>query len=281
MGIALTSGFDSRIILAASRGHHKDFFLHTMQFRKMTKDSSDISVPRAILKRIRSKHHVIECREIPDPEFLKIYRDNVELAHDDWSKLNFGMYKAFPQDHVLLKGNTSEISRTYLFKRDQGEVTSVNEIISLWPDWQKIEFIMDNLNTWFRDARPVCKKYGVHILDLFFWEHRIGSWYAQNLNELDIVHETFSPFSYRPMLEVMLGVPARYRSRDTSELHYQILGKLWPQLTYWPINPPNWNRRRMVKYKAASILKKTGLYEPAFSLYKKLHPIYMKLKRGR
>ena len=156
---------------------------------------------------------------------------------------------------------------------------SVEEIISLWPDWKKIPFIMENLEDWFSKAMPVVERSGVHMLDLFFWEQRIGSWYAQNLNELDIVHDTFSPFSYRPMLEIMLGVPAKFRKRDSSVLHYRILETLWPELAYWPINPPNWNRRRQLKYKTAAILRTTGLYGPAYHLYKKAHPLYMKFRK--
>ena len=38
------------------------------------------------------------------------------------------------------------------------------------------KFFHEQLDSWFQDAKEISKEMHVNILDLFYWEHRMGSW---------------------------------------------------------------------------------------------------------
>jgi hypothetical protein len=276
--LPLTAGVDSRILMAASKSFNHNLFYYTLLYSRHDKTSYDINIPKHILKKFKRKHHIINCQLESNPAFLEFYKKNVDLAHEDWAKNLYGMFNEFPIGSVDLKGNVSEIARCVLYPDGKHpKITSLSQINMYLSEFDQMPFIMNKLEEWFKDAITVSNNTGYEILDLFYWEIRTGSWYAQANNEMDILTETFTPFNYRPLLETMLGVPAVYRQREASQMHKKIITLLWPELLYWPVNK-RWNNRDKLKYYMADKFKKYGGYKSAKMAYQLIHQYYLNIK---
>jgi hypothetical protein len=98
-------------------------------------------------------------------------------------------------------------------------------------------FAARHFGLWLDEASPVARQNRVDILDLFYWEQRMGSWQAMSQLEWDIVQEEFTPFNCRELLSLMLGVDERYRKPPGYAFHRQIIRNLWPETLKEPINP--------------------------------------------
>lgn len=279
LALPLTAGWDSRVLLSASKKYIDEIYVYTLQYRWLVDSSPDIKIPKYITKKIGTPYNKLDCRKDMDPKFYQVYKSNVDLAHDDWAKITNGMKDTFPQERVVLKGNVSEIARCSFFPSGKHEeVTSASQLLFDWPEWLELDFIMEYLEIWLKDVKDLCIEFNIDIFDLWYMEIFMGVWQAQGQLEWDIIHEEFTPYNYRPLIETMLGVPIQFRLHDKPILYQEIIKYFWPELLYWPINPPSWNRRHQFKYYVADKLKKIGLYKTGLKIYQLSHPIYLKLK---
>jgi hypothetical protein len=279
LALPLTAGWDSRLLLAASKKYLKNLFIYTLQYRWLVEKSPDIIIPRYIAKKFNLPYNKLDCRKEMNSEFYKIFKSNVDIAHDDYAKITNGMINIFPQNLVTLIGNVSELGRNSFYSEEkQEEVSTSKDLLFDWPEWSEIPFILEYLDNWIKDVRGTCNDTGLDIIDLWYMELFMGGWLTQRILEWDIVHEQFIPYNFRPLIETMLGVPVKYRLHDKPILYENIMKQLWPELLYWPFNPPKWNRRFRFKYFIADQSKKIGLYKVGLKIYTLTYPIYLKLK---
>lgn len=79
----------------------------------------------------------------------------------------------------------------------------------------------------------------VDLGSLFYWESRLGSWYANVTTEQDVSVETISPYNCRKIFETMLSIPPE--DRTASILQRRIIAENSPELTQYPLNgEPFW-----------------------------------------
>ena len=86
------------------------------------------------------------------------------------------------------------------------------------------KFFHESLDSWLHDAKEFSDKMHINILDLFYWEHRMGSWQAQSQLEWDIVQESFTPFNHRKLIEIMLSVKPELRQEPDYVFFKNIFG---------------------------------------------------------
>lgn len=234
LALPLTGGWDSRILLAASRAHAGELFAYTLVYRQLDDRSADVRIPREMLGANGLPHHVVDCTAPAPPEFLAAYNANVDLPHDDWAGIAWGMHRGYPRDRVCLKGNCAEIARNSYFSNVRGNPTAQAVADQ---EFGGLRFAVEALDGWMDEARAVCDAVGMDLLDLLYWEHLMGSWQARSQLEWDVVQEAYTPYNHRPLLEAMLGVPARDRDKPRVRMWHALLRELWPQLAAWPVNP--------------------------------------------
>lgn len=265
LALPLTAGLDSRVLLSASKAIADDTYFYTLQYRTLQAESDDIAIPRKLLKKLGLTHHLIDCRIAPDKEFLQIYDRNTSMAHkEDWGNIAYGMYGRYPQDIVCVKGNCSEIARCFYYKNGTHlPIASVQKLIEVERGWNTLPFICAQLTDWYSGASVAAKETGVDILDLFYWEHRMGSWQAQSQLEWDIIQEAYTPFNHRELLEMMLGISTEFRRAPNYLLFNNVIEALWPECLSEPINPP-----RTAKDKIKRLLFRLGLVDATQKLHK-------------
>src|SRR5699024_5810128 len=53
-----------------------------------------------------------------------------------------------------------------------------------------------------------------HVLDLYYWEIRMGRWMAEVLNETDLSFETLLPFNMRELMDISLSFNIEERKNN-------------------------------------------------------------------
>jgi hypothetical protein len=238
LACTLTAGWDTRVLLAASKDISESIFYYTLIYYDLTEDSPDVKIPSQLLSQLGLKHNIIKCpSSYMDNEFKEIYKRNVTTAHDAWSNIAQGTYEHYPQNKVCVKGNASEIARCFYYASANIENVNAEKLARL-TEMDKNSFAIKYFEKWLSEAREIGERYNINILDLFYWEQRMGSWQAQSQLEMDIAQEVFTPFNCRNLLTIMLSVEEKYRKPPDYKFYKKLIINLWPQTLMKPINPP-------------------------------------------
>lgn len=244
LALPLTGGRDTRIMLGACREFIDKVFIYTLQYRNLTVLSNDIRIPQNLASRLGFQHHVIDCCKPLTADFAEIYMKSSDLAHlKDWGEIANGMFNEYPQDRVAIKGSCAEIGRCVYYKLGKHtKITSGDRFyrISSIKDWNEIDFIKNRVIDWYEEVKNFDKIYGNDLFDLFYWEHRMGSWQAQSQLEWDIVQEVFTPFNNREIIDTMLQVNPKFRCAPKFLFYNKLISNLWEDVLVEPINPTSY-----------------------------------------
>jgi len=262
LAFTLTAGWDSRIILSACKDIINKVSFYTLRYRNMDDKHMDIKIPMSLSKSLNLKFNIFDCQKDISNEFAEIYESNTDMAHiNDWGKIAFGMSKTYPQQKVAVKGNCSEIGRCFYFPDGKHNLNSgknnltENDFLQLERGWGELNFIREEIRKWNELLKV--NSFNYNLYDLFYWEHRMGSWQAQGQLEWDIVQEVFTPFNSRELLDLMLSIDTSKREKYNPSLYIDAMKHLWKEVLDEPINPLTF--RNKVRRLAVNIVRKAGL----------------------
>jgi hypothetical protein len=243
LALPITAGYDSRTVMAATQSIAQNVYYYTALFPYLSRSHPDIRVPNKLLAACKLEHHVIECPSEMSSEFRAVYAGNSDPYHPRVGAIAEGLFNSFPADKVSVSTHGSEIVRgAFYYEADRypRQVTpeTLARDVNMLDDGCPNPFAVEQFDQWLQCARTIERDYGVLILELFFWEQRVGSWAAAGQAEWDIVHERLSPFSCRNLLAMGLGLGVKERDMPECRLHTGIMAELWPELLAFPLNPP-------------------------------------------
>lgn len=253
LALPLTSGWDSRTILAASRGMD-DIWHYTAHRAGLTGRSADMRIPPRLLQKLGRKHTVIKCPPRMSAPFANLYRMNTFPAHDAAGAIAEGLLGAFPEGRVSVSGHCSEIVR------DTSQVPywpppGAEELaadISMDGDPYAIELF----GRWLEETSPTVEKFGYHIWEFFSWEQEYATWAANGQGQWDLLHERLTPFNSRVLLDVMTGVDLPLRRGPDYAIFTRIMQILWPDVLSEPINPRHKSLAARIRARAGSIRRR-------------------------
>lgn len=230
--ITLTAGWDSRIVFAAADRKNPNSVAVTLKYNGVSENSLDIAVPVNIAQKEGIEHRIVVC--LPTSEtFEKRYKAHGENAHTYWSQMAQAVEANGFKDYYWVKGSCNEVLRcsSGVLYNWQVNASDLCKLFQIPYD----DFSKRVLTEWIEKARPYCNSNGIRLLDLFYWEHRCGSWLAECLNENDLVGETFTPFNCRAYLELGLTVKEYQRTSPAYRLFDEII-KMCGLNTDIPVN---------------------------------------------
>lgn len=232
--LALTSGWDSRLMLAASRSMTREIFRFTAVFNNTPAGHRDVITPARLLLKLGRKHEILDCRNDVDDEFAKIYRRNVIMAHEEYCPVAQALLDQTPSKSVCIRGDVAEIAKCFyrLDVSNREEVTAHD--LCVLTGLPKEPFVLKEFERWLSGARG--RSYNVPLLDLFYWEQEAPRLHAMIEAECDIARESFAPLNCRSLLTTMLSVPERYRQEPTFDFFRALIRDLWPEALMEPIN---------------------------------------------
>jgi hypothetical protein len=257
LSMAVTAGWDSRCLLAATTNARSKIYYYIQKYGGMMDSHPDIRVPRKLAQKLGFPFHVIECGDYQDDAFDVVLERNVFVLHNPAKKVLYrNFYKNF-QGKVNASGNISELGRTIYGINPVHEITDLLAPAHL----SDSEYAVASLKDWYAEAKPRCDALGYNLRDLFFWEQVLGNWGSMFAAELDIAIDEFYPFGTRRLVETILAVDEKLRPYNNSKVHRRIIELLWPELLSEPINPIGWGARtvRLIKEEGKRALARLGL----------------------
>jgi hypothetical protein len=236
LALPITAGWDSRVILAACRRAQIEPHCYTLQFGKLHRGSQDIAVPGRLLRHLGLRHQVIPCPNRADPEFLLRYNRQADPTHEEAAAIAQGLLSSYPAGRVSLSGHCSEMARCYYHPKPEKRKIDAGLLADL-TTMDRVPFVLNAFAKWLAGAQPASEASGIELLDLFYLEQRVGRWAANGQAQWDIVHERFTPFNCRPLLETLLSVDADHRKPPAYALYRRVISLLSSDALREPINP--------------------------------------------
>jgi hypothetical protein len=229
----------------------------------MNDDHYDIKIAQKITALFNKELHVIKDSEVSN--------DTVDATQN----IDNPRATSFPKliaGNVLINGNISEIARNYF-----NYITPVTaKKLTLLNGYSDNPFVMNSYQEWLSQNKNVLKQYDYNLLDMFYWEEKMGNWTAKAKTEAHALNfELMSPFNSRALLRLLLATKRKDRDKFTSRLYKKIIEHLVDNhevVNAIPTNP-DFERAR------ALFLKKIGLFKMFDALRLDLRILKRKIKR--
>jgi len=264
---AITSGLDSRLLLAASKDIARNIYYYTAKRKNFNRLTPDIRIPKELLKKLSLSHHIIDCSKEMSIEFREIYENNVMNAHESGGRDAQGFFNNCPSDRISMIGNVSETVRASPYFDQSYDLSEryldINEkLLASKVRMDKSIFAIKNFKIWLKDCINLEKKYGINIIDLFYLEQLMGGWLSMIRTESDIVQEVFTPYNCRLFLEYMFAIDEKYRKPPEYIIYKKMILSLWPEVMQMPVNPVDFIKvtKDLVRKSIKLIAKTTGTY---------------------
>ena len=249
---SLTAGIDSRLSLVFSKhmNHYRNIFF-TYYFQDV--HNVDVNIASRIAKRLSLDHYILFDSDTTPSEWKNVESKFIQCPMDpdlqevvrtwDWYKhgiKNINAYKTklIPMTKADLiplhiRSNLFEIGRVFWNKK--GECHKTKDILKLsrrdWEKGAKRIFLR-----YFKETELLeSQTYGYNLLDLFYWEHRCGTWVSEILQGTDFAFNTHSFMNCRKIIELFLSIPFQERVNETI-FRYIIQQKL-NEIEDIPVNP--------------------------------------------
>jgi hypothetical protein len=235
--IPVTAGFDSRLILAATKEIKNDPYFYILKNRDMSDSHQDITIPSRLLSKQGLTLNIIEYSNDVDKEFREIYFKNDEFANEKFLPIIYNVfYKRF-QDKINLPGLLSGISRNY-FDTYKKNITA--DILVKRFKYENNKLAYNSFKEWIDGVQEIAYELKYDIGDLFNWEENNGNLHTKVQSNKDIAQDEFAPFNCRNLLITFLSVPKKYRNRYTNIFYKAMIKYMWPELLSEPFNPNLW-----------------------------------------
>ncbi|MDP3334168.1 MAG: hypothetical protein Q8Q40_00910 [Methylococcaceae bacterium] len=230
----LTAGWDSRILLAASKSN-KDSIKYYV-FDKSLGKSSDVWVPNNLRKRLNLDFTCISPEEIRDDFLLKYKQEHiVPRVLPKTENIQYHYDRNYNNNVININGNCAEIARCYY--GHTGMKISLDMLLVFSGYKNKIPFFENQIEKWYLTANKYSEEYGISLLDIFYWEQRLGNWGANYPFEQDIAIEEMSPFNNRSLLLSILKIDPNNRKSPNYYFFEKLVRILWNDVLLEPINP--------------------------------------------
>lgn len=244
---ALTSGLDSRILLASAKEFREDIQFYVFHDNERPPYPPNVWVSQALSQKLKFNHAVVNP-EKTRPEFLTTYKQeyvvprilpktrHIQYFSDNYSDPNI----------INISGNASAMSKCH-YGYTNKDISLDMLVFFSGHHLSKNKFVRQELAEWLKDASQYSKEYGIPVLDLFYWEQRMGNWGALQSFEKDMAIEEVCPFNNRSIHTSFLKVDPSRRASPDYKFFRKLLQHLWPETLSEPINPYNNKFKGVIK----------------------------------
>lgn len=249
---SLTAGIDSRFSLVFSirdPNPNEVFFTYLFQDPHMV----DAIIANQIAEKLSLNHILLfdgkkDTRRIQNTYSKVIEFSPEEKVYDqikkwDWYQHGADLVNAYinnlipnvskdlPPLHI--RSNLYEIGRVFWGKKEECHDYK-NILKRTRKDWDK------HANRLFRNFFKETelyepKTFGYNLLDLFYWEHRCGTWVSEVLQGTDFAFNTHTYINCRKIIELFLSVP--FEERVKASIFNYLINNNLAELNEIPFNP--------------------------------------------
>jgi hypothetical protein len=256
--MGVTGGYDSRVLFLASLG--VDCKYYVTKLGDMSDNHCDITIPQELARIFGKELKIIPSNNRIDSNTNQIQESSIDFPRTlDLSEEDFA-------GRILLNGNISEIARNrygYFKKLSPEDLTFL-------VGYSDSKFVIKEYAKWIDSSTAWFSQKGYNILDMFYWEDRMGIWAAKTKTEMGAQgYIVYSPFCSHKLLTTLLSTPRRHRDFVHNRLYYQMFKEFSPVAARIPVNPSRSNKIKRL----LNILKIYNLYRIIGLKYRFIPPI--------
>jgi hypothetical protein len=251
--MGLTAGWDSRLLLAASRYVRKDILYFVLSHKNA---DADLAISKKIASSLDLNYmqqqyskHVNE----EDFDFVSESLPNVNLNYP--GLLNTSK---FFSPMLSISGSASEIARV-----EFGIIENLTGAkLAQLAKYGGHPYPEETYNQWLNLHDNYFTHLGHSTLDFFYWEEILGNRSAKTISEAGAVgRNVFPAFNCIELIETLLSVDPSNRQKQNNRLYLSMIKELWPDVLKYPINPGF--RKKAIQY-----MQVLGVY----NVYRTLFP---------
>jgi len=267
----LTAGWDSRLILSASISLADKIEYYVFINNPGELRGSDVIIATGLASKLNLNFKIISTVELKK-EFLEDYSKICIYPRvlPKTSNIQWHYFENKNKNAVNINGNGGEIVRRffYYYERKDGAV-DIETLLKCRPyNW----FFKSEVEKWYSETFSYANEYKIGLLDLFYWEQRMGHWHALYQYEQDVAIEEFSPFNNKNLLLTLLRIDPDKRIKSNCLFCKEIIRELLPEILDEPVNPIfGLNLKHRVR---VHLWKKPDLFYFLKKIKKKLEEIF-------
>lgn len=273
LALSVTAGIDSRVTLAAARDHRSEIFCYTY----VAKESSrrDSAVAAAMCRSVGVAHATLSVPGDPGEQPVGAYfdawrRTTAGIRSHAQARISKALFQAYPSRRLHIKSVSAEIGKPYYRSRlpfRLSEEISPPELARCYGIERGSPFVIGAFREYVDlvefNQGSLC---GYDLYDLFYWEHRIGTWQGLQNADFDAAQRTVDFTANRRILASMITPPLE--QREDLQLHRALIMKMWPELLDHPVNPLP--PAEAAKEKIKHVLRNVGMLDFVLRQYRRV-----------
>lgn len=252
--MSLTGGGDSRSTLAMLREHINKIQFFTYAATDKTNNISsrydktndlDRVLVNQIVNDLKLNHQFIYYRHNKiklNNEILEVLEKNTVYNHGKFLLGNY--YDKFGHNNTLhIRSNLLEIGRGYLARTDFND-SSINKLTKSFMSYalkkknkkstEKVASLQNTIQKKNEEIYGDLNLFDYNLMDLSFWETRMGRWNSEIYNETDIVFDSCTLYNVRAIIDISLSFPLKKRKSNYFFKH--LINKNYPVLNFYGVN---------------------------------------------
>ncbi|QAY60613.1 hypothetical protein ET475_11850 [Microbacterium protaetiae] len=232
--VSLTAGLDSRITTAALRELVPETLFFTYKRHRDPKSVSDydLQIATRLAAHLGLNHRGYSVIPLTKSAPLEALLERSTFVTHGRS-VAASYLRELPPDRLHVRSNLYEIARGFFRNREHLEVTADLFARLLTSDIAPPRSVIEAFEE-MAEATGILEVDGYEPLDLFYWEHRMVSWFNKVLLESDIAHDTHILVNSRVILRMLLSVPLT--DRRAGRVFDHIVEIAWPEAYDLPVN---------------------------------------------
>ena len=260
IAIALTSGYDSRLLLAASKKIHKKINYYTLKYWNLNEDSFDVKIPGKLSKLLDLKFQTYQCPTQVSSDFNRHLKKYFPFGHKVLGEIIEGKYKEFPDNWIAVKNVIAATRLFYHYKSNLDDLT-VKELLKK-TIFNNISYAYKYYNDWLKEGKKISKEYNINIGDLFLLENKLAMAHGMYTSQYDIVEEVFEPYNSFLLLELFYSIDSNFRLIKYDITAKYLMKKMWSDVLKIPLIPQkSISFSKLILFNLKFILKKIGIFE--------------------
>jgi len=267
----LTSGWDSRLVLAFLKNAVDDLQCYTFNHPGFSEKTGDLVIPKKITSDLGLHHMVIDDKEATE-DYIEYFNETVGKMHSARTINLAYTYNSRLSGIALINGDIAgQIGKSIIGQK-------LPEILAT------TSFLICKLHNFSSEAKEETKKWlkgtkehrgSASAYDLFAWENRLGRWASQiSMLYANASISSLNIFNCREIILLWLKVPRELRYDDKA-IHKSIFSLIAPELLNYPCNAYN------VSDKMSGIIKSNSIsYYLATNFKFLIQKLQFKLNNG-
>jgi hypothetical protein len=239
LGLALTAGHETRMLLACARPMLDDIDMITVVGED--RHTTDTVTARRIVRDFDLRHIELPRLNATDAQRDLFIRRGAHCNADTNSRFHPSVWPV-ADTHVFMGGLGGEVGRAFFWRAtDRPDTRITADLLTARFGLPNTPALTQLLEKWLAELPPM-DAFG--ILDQAYLEHRNGPWYAVQFCADPTLIRQAPIFTLRGV-ELMLSLPPDWKRQ--SRLGHEIILRLWPELMKYPFNSLGPWRDAMVK----------------------------------